>query len=185
LDEYIDLPKTHPASFRKYLKEKFADKVNIKQFHFINGEKAPEEECLRLGEIISNHKIDVAFIGIGENAHLAFNDPPADFETSEPYIVVKLDEKCRRQQLGEGWFPNLESVPQKAISMSIRQILISKTIICTVPGKRKADAVNKTINEEISPLIPATILKSHSNTFIFLDEESSSLIGVHGGANKS
>ena len=179
LDEYIDLPKTHPASFRKYLKEKFADKVNVKQFHFINGEKTPEGECLRLGEIISNHKIDVAFIGIGENAHLAFNDPPADFETNKPYIVVKLDEKCRMQQLGEGWFPNLESVPQKAISMSIRQILKSKTIICTVPDKRKADAVNKTINEEISPQIPATILKSHSDTFLFLDKESASLIDGH------
>lgn len=185
LDEYIDIPETHPASFRKYLKERFADKVNVKQFHFINGEKAPEEECLRLGEIISNHKIDVAFIGIGENAHLAFNDPPADFETSEPYIIVKLDEKCRMQQLREGWFPNLESVPQKAISMSIRQILKSKTIICTVPDKRKADAVNKTINEEISPQIPATILKTHSDTFLFLDEQSSSLINDKGLENQS
>jgi glucosamine-6-phosphate deaminase len=180
LDEYIDLPETHPASFRKYLKERFADKVKVKQFHFVDGVNDPDEECRRLGGIINNNKIDVAFIGIGENGHLAFNDPPADFETNEPYIVVDLDEICRMQQLGEGWFPNLESVPDKAISMSIKQILKSKTIICTVPDERKARAVSRTLNEEISPFIPATILKTHSDTFLFLDEGSASLINNKG-----
>jgi len=176
LDEYIGLTESHPASFRKYLKERFADKVNVNSFYFINGENNPKEECKRISEIIKRHPIDVAFIGIGENGHLAFNDPPADFETEEPYIIVELDEKCRMQQLGEGWFPNLESVPDKAISMSIKQILKSKSIICTVPDKRKAEAVFKTITEEISPMIPATILKKHSDTILFLDTESASLL---------
>ncbi|UCH66332.1 MAG: glucosamine-6-phosphate deaminase [Ignavibacterium sp.] len=180
LDEYIDIDETHPASFRKYLKERFVNKVKIKQFHFINGNNVPEKECSRLGEIISDHKIDVAFIGIGENGHLAFNDPPADFETEQPYIIANLDEICRMQQLGEGWFPNLENVPNKAISMSIKQILKSKTIICTVPDERKARVVSRTLNEEISPLIPATILKTHSDTFLFLDEGSASLINNKG-----
>ncbi len=176
LDEYIGLPETHPASFRKYLKERFANKVEVKSFFFVNGENDPETECIKLGDIIKQYPIDVAFIGIGENGHLAFNDPPADFETEQPYIVVNLDDKCREQQFGEGWFPDFDSVPKKAISMSIKQILKSKSIICSVPDKRKAEAVYKTISEEITPMIPATILKQHSDTTLFLDKESASLL---------
>ncbi len=176
LDEYIGLPEIHPASFRKYLKERFANKVEVKSFFFVNGEKDPETECTKLGDIIKQYPIDVAFIGIGENGHLAFNDPPADFETEQPYIVVNLDDKCREQQFGEGWFPDFDSVPKKAISMSIKQILKSKSIICSVPDKRKAEAVYKTISEEITPMIPATILKQHSDTTLFLDKESASLL---------
>ncbi|KAA3655985.1 MAG: glucosamine-6-phosphate deaminase, partial [Calditrichaeota bacterium] len=121
LDEYIGLPVTHPASFRRYLKERFVDKVSIKEFIYVNGDSEPHTECQRLGNLIRMHQIDVAFVGIGENAHLAFNDPPADFETAEPYLVVSLDEACRKQQLGEGWFASLDDVPARAISMSIKQ----------------------------------------------------------------
>lgn len=173
LDEYIGIPETHPASFRKYLRERFASRVPLRQFHYINGEGDPLAECRRIGEIIKNHPVDVAFVGIGENGHLAFNDPPADFETVDPYIVVNLDDNCKRQQMGEGWFPTPESVPDHAISMSIRQIMRSKAIICSVPDSRKAEAVRKTLQEPVSPVIPASILRNHENAWLFLDKESS------------
>jgi glucosamine-6-phosphate deaminase len=173
LDEYIGIDETHPASFRKYLKERFVSLVPLKDFHFVNGERA-EEECKRLGEIITNHPIDVAFVGIGENGHLAFNDPPADFETEEPYIVVNLDENCRKQQLGEGWFPTFDDVPQQAISMSIRQIMKSKHIICSVPDKRKAEAVKNSVKEKVSSLVPASVLQQHRATWLFLDKAAAS-----------
>jgi glucosamine-6-phosphate deaminase len=171
LDEYIGIDETHPASFRKYLKDRFVTLVPLKDFHFVNGERA-EVECKRLGEIITNHPIDVAFVGIGENGHLAFNDPPADFETEEPYIVVNLDYDCRKQQLGEGWFPTFEDVPKKAISMSIRQIMKSKHIVCSVPDERKAVAVKNTVKSMISPIIPATVLQKHPSMWLFLDKAS-------------
>lgn len=141
LDEYIGISGLHPASFRKYLKERFVDIVSPKEFNYVNGNTDPCEECIRLGKLISKHPIDVAFVGIGENSHLAFNDPPADFKTKDAYLVVTLNEACRRQQMGEGWFPNINDVPEKAISMSINQIMKSKAIICTVPDLRKAEAV--------------------------------------------
>jgi len=176
LDEYIGIPVTHPASFRRYLKERIVDLAMPARFHAINGEADPEEECARLGKIIRRQKVDVAFVGIGENGHLAFNDPPADFETDAPYIVVDLDEVCRRQQLGEGWFPSLEEVPLRAISMSIKQIMRSGSIICTVPDARKAGAVKNTLEEIVSPLVPASILTTHSNAWLYLDRDSSSLL---------
>ncbi len=175
LDEYIGIDETHPASFRKYLKERFVSLVPLREFHFVNGNGA-EKECKRLSEIIARHPVDVAFVGIGENGHLAFNDPPADFDTEEPYIVVNLDEACRRQQLGEGWFPAFNDVPKQAISMSIRQIMKSKHIICSVPDDRKAVAVKNTLKSEVSPLIPASILQNHPNVFLFLDKKSASLV---------
>jgi len=176
LDEYIGLPESHPASFRKYLRERFAGLVPLKEFHYVNGEVNPAEECRRLGDLIREHPVDVAFVGIGENGHLAFNDPPADFDTEEPYIVVNLDEACRKQQLGEGWFASLREVPMQAISMSIRQIMKSKAIICTVPDQRKAEAVRQTLNDPVSPQIPASILRHHHNAWLFLDKESASLL---------
>ena len=177
LDEYIDIQVTHPASFRKYLKERFVDKLPLKQFHYVNGDTGNSEaECRRLGEIINAVSIDVAFIGIGENGHLAFNDPPADFETEDPYLVVELDEVCRRQQMGEGWFPTLADVPQRAISMSVKQILKSKSIICSVPDERKAKAIQGTVESEVTPMIPGTALQNHANTWLFLDENSASLL---------
>jgi glucosamine-6-phosphate deaminase len=176
LDEYIGIPETHPASFRKYLRERFADIVSPKGFIYINGETDPYEECSRLGKLIRQHPIDVAFVGIGENGHLAFNDPPADFDTDEPYLVVSLDEDCRRQQLGEGWFPSFNDVPERAISMSISQIMRSVAIICSVPDERKARAVFNTLNHEITPLCPASILRNHPHAVLFLDKPAASLI---------
>ncbi|MFC2090392.1 glucosamine-6-phosphate deaminase [Bacteroidota bacterium] len=176
LDEYIELPESHPASFRKYLRERFVEKVPIAAFHYINGEQDPELECQLLRSIIQNHSIDVAFIGIGENGHLAFNDPPADFETQQPYIAVALDESCRKQQLGEGWFNNFEEVPRRAISMSVKQILKSQHIICTVPDLRKADAVKMAVKGPVTPEVPASILQQHSDVNLFLDMEAASLL---------
>ncbi len=176
LDEYIGLPETHPASFRKYLKERFVSVVKPAAFHAINGETDPQKECTRLGALIMQGEIDVAFVGIGENAHLAFNDPPADFDTDEPYLVVDLDLACRRQQLGEGWFPSLEAVPEKAISMSVKQIMKSKSIICTVPDERKATAVQKTLEGTVVPEVPASILQNHPHAWICLDQGSASLL---------
>lgn len=176
LDEYIGIQETHPASFRKYLKERFADIVSPREFNYVNGSTEPYDECIRLGKIISKHPIDVAFVGIGENGHLAFNDPPADFETDDAYIVVTLDQACRQQQLGEGWFPTLNDVPQRAISMSIRQIMKSKAIICCVPDLRKAEAVKKTVEGSISPAIPASIMRQHEAVWLYLDNESATLL---------
>jgi glucosamine-6-phosphate deaminase len=176
LDEYIGIAENHTASFRKYLKERFVEKVSLREFNYVNGEVNPVEECYRLGKIISNCIIDVAFVGIGENGHLAFNDPPADFETEEPYLVVNLDEKCRQQQLGEGWFPTLKDVPEQAISMSIRQIMKSKAIICSVPDLRKAAAVKASLESEVSPVVPASVLQQHYATWMYLDNDSSSLL---------
>lgn len=176
LDEYIGLQESHPASFRKYLKERFARLVPLKSFNYVNGEADPQAECRRLGSIINRYTIDVAFVGIGENGHLAFNDPPADFETEKPYIVVNLDEACRRQQLGEGWFAGIEDVPSQAISMSIRQIMKSKAIICTVPDKRKAEAVRRTLKDPVSPEVPASVLRDHPGAWLFLDKDSAELL---------
>jgi 6-phosphogluconolactonase/Glucosamine-6-phosphate isomerase/deaminase len=176
LDEYIGLPKTHPASFRKYLKDRFVDIVSLNKFNYVNGNTEPYEECVRLGKLISKHPIDIAFIGIGENSHLAFNDPPADFETEVPYLVVTLDEGCRRQQMGEGWFPTINDVPKNAISMSIKQIMKSKSIICCVPDLRKAEAVKKTLEGSISPAIPSSILRQHEAVWLYLDKDSASML---------
>ena len=178
LDEYIGLPITHPASFRKYLKERFADKTDgLADFHYVDGDADdPAAECRRLGSLIRAHPIDVACIGIGENGHLAFNDPPADFEIEEPYIVVNLDEACRRQQLGEGWFPTLADVPAQAISMSIRQIMKSKQIVCTVPDRRKAEAVRNAVKGPVTNQVPASILQQHPKCGLYLDKESAALL---------
>jgi glucosamine-6-phosphate deaminase len=177
LDEYVGLPASHPASFRRYLKERLADRVHPGAFHFIEGDRPdPPAEARRVGELIRACEIDVAFVGIGENGHLAFNDPPADFATEEPYLVVRLDEACRRQQLGEGWFARLEEVPQRAISMSIRQILKARRILCVVPDARKARAVRDCLTGEVSPLRPASALQRHPATTVYLDVNSSALL---------
>ena len=176
LDEYIGISEMHPASFRKYLKERFVDIVSPKEFVYVNGDKDPYEECIRLGKLISKHPIDVAFVGIGENSHLAFNDPPADFETEEAYLVVILNEACRRQQMGEGWFSTISDVPEKAISMSIKQIIKSKAIICSVPDLRKAEAVKKTVEGSITPAIPASIMRRHEAAWLFLDKDSALML---------
>ena len=171
LDEYIGLPVSHPASFRKYLKERFEQQVTgLRKFHYVNGETDPQGECRRLGKLIRRLTIDVACIGIGENGHLAFNDPPADFETDEPYIIVDLDAACRQQQVGEGWFASLAEVPRQAISMSMRQIMKSSAIVCTVPDARKAEAVKNTVEGPVTNQVPGSILQTHPRCWLFLDE---------------
>jgi glucosamine-6-phosphate deaminase len=177
LDEYVGLPDTHPASFRRYLRERIVARVRPGAFFFIEGDAPdPEVEARRVGDILAAHPIDVAFVGIGENGHLAFNDPPADFETEEPYLVVELDEACRRQQLGEGWFPSLDDVPRRAISMSIRQILKSREILCVVPDARKATAVAECLEGAVSPRRPSSILQTHAGTTVYLDRDSAALL---------
>ena len=177
LDEYIGLPASHRASFRKYLRERLINKTGITKYHFLDGEGDVPVAVRKVSAELTAAPMDIAFVGIGENGHLAFNDPPADFETEEPYIVVELDEPCRRQQVGEGWFKDLSEVPKRAISMSVRQILKSKEILCIVPDARKAQAVKSCFEGEISPLAPASILRTHANTTVFLDNLSSALLG--------
>lgn len=178
LDEYIGLPVTHPASFRKYLKERFVERVSgLKCFNYVEGDAHdPADECKRLGSLIRSAHIDVACVGIGENGHLAFNDPPADFATEEPYIVVELDEACRRQQMGEGWFETLQDVPTKAISMSISRIMESRSIICTVPDTRKAEAVKSAVEGPVVNDLPASILQRHQACSLFLDDSAAALL---------
>ncbi len=176
LDEYVALPATHPASFRKYLLERLINKVGIVRYHLLDGEADPKGAIAQVTAEIRKAPIDVAFVGIGENGHLAFNDPPADFETEEAYIVVELDEACRRQQLGEGWFKSLADVPRRALSMTVRQILKAKEIICVVPDARKAQAVAKCLGSEISPMVPASVLRRHDRAVIYLDKDSAALL---------
>ncbi|MEM6691998.1 MAG: glucosamine-6-phosphate deaminase [Planctomycetota bacterium] len=174
LDEYVGLNADHPASFCRYLRERFVDLVPLREFHFIDGMSEPSSTIEQLSTRLSEHPIDVALVGIGENGHLAFNDPPADFETEEPYLHVKLDQKCREQQVGEGWFESFESVPETAISMSIQQILKSRKIYCSVPDSQKAEAVAATIQDDVTPNVPASILKTHDKCILIIDEASSS-----------
>jgi glucosamine-6-phosphate deaminase len=178
LDEYVGISITHPASFRRYLWERFASRLPLplRAFHYLNAEDDPAAECRRVSDIIRHHPIDVAFVGIGENGHLAFNDPPADFEIDDPYIVVDLDEACRRQQLGEGWFPSLDDVPRHAISMSVRQIMKSRAIVCTVPDQRKAQAVRDAVEGDVMPRVPASILQHHDRVTLYLDAPAASLL---------
>lgn len=176
LDEYVGLPDSHPASFRKYLKERFAQKVpNLLKFNYVNADAADlKGELSKLGDHLKANPIDVACVGIGENGHLAFNDPPADFDTETPYLIVNLDDACRNQQLGEGWFKTFDDVPAKAVSMSIKQIMKSKAIVCTVPDLRKAKAVKDTMSGKVTNLVPASILNQHPDCAMFLDKDSAS-----------
>jgi len=182
LDEYIGLPVTHKASFRAYLRQRFVAALPgpLAAFHEVDGENPdPAAECRRLGVLIAQHPIDVACIGIGENGHLAFNDPPADFEAKDAYLVVTLDAACRKQQLGEGWFPTFDDVPKQALSMSIPQILKSRRIVCTVPDERKAQAVKGAVEGPLTPLCPASVLRTHPDCTLFLDPGSASLLKHH------
>jgi glucosamine-6-phosphate deaminase len=179
LDEYVGLAETHPASFVGYIRREIVNPLGVKKVHFVDGTaKDPEAERKRLSRLIAEAPVDVAFVGIGENGHLAFNDPPADFETDEPYLIVDLDEKCRKQQVGEGWFPDMDAVPRKAFSMAIKQIMKTGTILCIVPDKRKAEAVRDCLgkDKDVTPLHPASILKRHPKVFVYLDEDSASLL---------
>lgn len=173
LDEYVNMPMTHVASFRNYLKERFIDKVHPKAYHFVNGEGDVEENLRQLSLEVQKAPMDVALIGIGENGHIAFNDPPADFDTEKAYMIVELEERCRRQQLGEGWFATLEDVPKLAITMTVRQIMKSRVVLSVVPGERKAQAIQMTLeSEKVTNLVPATKLREHPDWTLYLDEGS-------------
>ena len=176
LDEYVGLPITHPASFRKYLFDRLIHKTGITQYHLLDGDGDPEGTIRKVGRELQSRAADILFAGIGENAHLAFNDPPADFQTEDPYILVDLDESCRQQQVNEGWFATMEEVPKKAISMSVRQVLKAKKIIVVAPDTRKAYAVKCCLEGEISPKVPASILRNHADATIYLDADSAALL---------
>jgi glucosamine-6-phosphate deaminase len=177
LDEYIGLPLTHPGSFRKMLLEQLVRKTGITHYHLLDGDEAdPSEVVRRVGKELASMPVDIAFLGIGENGHIAFNDPPADFATEEPYIIVNLDEACRQQQVGEAWFADISQVPQRAISMSARQILKAREILAVVPGPRKAEAVKLCLEGTISPMAPASILRRHPSATVYLDQASASLL---------
>jgi glucosamine-6-phosphate deaminase len=176
LDEYVGLSREHPASFRKYILERVIRKTSLQDYVLLDGEGDVREVCRKAGEAIGSTPVDVAFVGIGENGHLAFNDPPADFTTGEPYLVVQLDEACRRQQVGEGWFESVSQVPESAISMSVRQILKSKEIICVVPDERKAAPVKAALEGPVTPDVPASALREHGNVTMYLDAASAALL---------
>lgn len=176
LDEYVDLPMTHIASFRKYLTERFVNVVQPGAVHFVNGEGNTAANIAALTTALREKPIDVGVIGIGENAHIAFNDPPADFQRQDAYIVVNLDDKCKRQQVGEGWFATVEDVPKQAISMTPYQIMQCRCIVSPVPGARKAQAIHDTlVAAQPDPRVPATLMKTHGDFHLFVDTGSISL----------
>jgi len=178
LDEYIGLPITHPGSFRKMLMEQLVNKTGMKRYHLLDGDAPDPSAVVReVGAELASAPIDIAFLGIGENGHIAFNDPPADFEIEDPYIIVNLDEACRQQQVGEAWFADLSQVPKQAISMSARQILKAREILAVVPDRRKAEAIKACFEGEISPMAPASVLRRHPNATVYLDTNSASLLG--------
>lgn len=182
LDEYVGLSEQHPASFRRYLRERFLQYVDVQRYWLVDGEGDTEANIRRLSDEIGRAPIDLALIGIGENAHIAFNDPPADFITDAPYKIVDLDEACKRQQVGEGWFVTVDDVPKQAITMTVRQILRSRHIVSCVPHRVKAKAIRETLQREVDPMIPATMLKTHPSWHLFLDAASASEIYVSPGA---
>jgi len=183
LDEYVGLSIDHPASFRRYLLDRLIRKTGIRHYHLLDGEISPESTCRDIGRLLNAAPIDVAFPGIGENGHLAFNDPPADFQTETPYLVVQLDAACRRQQVGEGWFKSMSEVPERAISISVRQLLKAKAIVSVVPDARKADAVQRCLEGAVSPQAPASILRTHPDVTLYLDRNSAARLKPQTIAN--
>jgi glucosamine-6-phosphate deaminase len=176
LDEYIGLPVSHPGSFRKMLLEQLVQKTGMRRYHLLDGDADPAEVVIRVGKALASAPVDIEFLGIGENGHIAFNDPPADFKAEVPYLVVDLDEACRRQQVGEAWFADISQVPKQAISMSVKQILKAKEILAVVPDTRKAQAVKACFEGEISPMAPASALRNHPNATVYLDKNSAALL---------
>jgi glucosamine-6-phosphate deaminase len=176
LDEYVGLGIEHPASFRKYLIERLVVPAGITRYHLLDGETDADATRRTVGRLIGEHPVDVAFVGIGENGHIAFNDPPADFETEDPYLIVSLDDECRRQQVGEGWFACLDDVPTQAISMSVRQVMKARAIVCVVPDARKALAVRRCLAGPVTPDAPSSILQRHGDVTVYLDTASASLL---------
>ena len=186
LDEYVGISTDHPASFVRYLRERFVSRLpDLGTFAAIDGTAPPAAEARRLSALIKKHEIDAAFIGIGENAHLAFNDPPADFSATDPYLVVALDDACRRQQVGEGWFASLDEVPRQAISMSISRIMTAATLVVSVPDERKADAVRCAVEGPVDPHCPASMLQRHENCHLFLDRAAASRLSTRARGHRA
>jgi len=182
LDEYIGLPASHPGSFRKMLLEQLIHKTGITNYHLLDGDADVPVVLRAKSAALRSAPVDIAFLGIGENGHLAFNDPPANFEVEDPYLVVQLDEACRQQQVGEAWFADISQVPEQAISMSVKQILKAEELLAVVPGPRKADAVRDCFNSGVSPMAPASILRRHPNATVYLDRESAALLHARDAA---
>jgi glucosamine-6-phosphate deaminase len=178
LDEYVGLGAGHPASFRRMLRERLIDPTGIVHCHLLEGDGNPDEVRRRVSARVAAEPIDAAFVGIGENGHLAFNDPPADFHARDPYLEVTLDERSRRQQVGEGWFSRLEDVPRTAISMSIPQILAARELLVIVPDARKAEAVRATLEGDITPDVPASVLRTHPRTTLYVDDAAASRLSA-------
>lgn len=177
LDEYIGISGNHKASFRKYIRDNIKNKIGSAKIEYVNGENDPQAEIARLNKAVDGVEFDLGIIGIGENSHIAFNDPPANFETEQPYLVVSLDEVCRLQQVKEGWFESLDEVPPKAITASPGFIMKMNTIVSVVPYLAKAQAIKATLeNNEIKNTVPATLLKKHNDWNLFVDKESASLL---------
>lgn len=178
LDEYLGIQGNHPASFRRWLAERVVEPLQPKVFHFIDGDAPdPKAEMDRYRRLLADNPVDIGFVGIGENGHIAFNDPPvADFSDPLPIKVVELDEACRRQQLGEGWFPTFEDVPEEAITLTVPAIMEFKRIISVIPDRRKAEAVRNALQGPIETACPASILRTHPNITMYLDEDSASLL---------
>lgn len=176
LDEYVNLPITHIASFRKYLQERFVDKVHPGKVNFVDG----TPECIaQLTEELNKGPIHVGLIGIGQNAHIAFNDPPADFDVEDAYILVSLNDTCKAQQVHEGWFATPDDVPKQAVSMSVKRIMMCEKIISAVPYPEKANAVEGTLHNELTNLIPGTMLKTHKHFSLYVDKDSFSKVDVN------
>lgn len=178
LDEYIGLAADHPASFRRMLRTHLIGPTGIRRYHLLDGDGDPQEVRARVGAALAAGPVDVTFLGIGENGHLAFNDPPADFDSPDPYLVVTLDEACRQQQVGEGWFVDLDAVPRRALSMSIRQILASDEILVMAPDARKAPAVQATLEAPIDPQVPASILRTHPRVTLYVDSAAAARLAA-------
>lgn len=176
LDEYVGISKDHPASFNFYLTNRFVNKVNPGKYHLIDGTKNPEETIAELTALLNESPVDVGLIGIGENAHIAFNDPPADFADKNAYKVVTLAERCLEQQIGEGWFKSKEEAFKQAISMTCDRIMQCKHIISVVPYAVKAEAIAATLANDVTPDVPATLLKKHADTTIYCDPDSAALL---------
>lgn len=186
LDEYLGLPEQHPASFRRYLRERLFDHLPFGAVHLLDGNAAdPRQECDRYGALLDAQPIDMACIGIGENAHLAFNDPPADFHAPHAVNVVALDDACRRQQVGEGHFATLDDVPRQALSLSIPAILAASTISCIAPDQRKAEAVRCALEGALSPRCPASALQQHPDCHLYLDAASAALLAATGSGESA
>jgi len=176
LDEYVGIGEKHPAGFKRYLLDRFVNVVKPGRAHLIDGTAEPRETIERLAKLLDQAPIDVGLIGIGENAHIAFNDPPADFEDKSAYKVVTLAERCLEQQIGEGWFKNKDECFKQAISMTCHRIMQSKHIISVVPYRVKAEAIYNTFASDITPNVPATLLKKHCDATVYVDPDSAALL---------